>query len=74
MYVRFFFCQGLGRPILYSNWLSKNYIPVEREELRDYVKARLKVYQYKIIILSVCTVVGIYVCVLPFHSRNGRLD
>ena len=32
------------RPILYSNWLSKNYIPVAREELRDYVKARLKVF------------------------------
>ena len=28
---------------MYSNWLSKNYIPVDREELRDYVKARLKV-------------------------------
>ena len=37
--------KGLGRPILYSNWLSMNYIPVEREELRDYVKARLKVRQ-----------------------------
>nr|CAD7423028.1 unnamed protein product [Timema monikensis] len=35
---------SLARPILYSNWLSKNYIPVNREELRDYVKARLKVF------------------------------
>lgn len=35
---------ALARPILYSNWLSKNYIPVEREQLRDYVKARLKVF------------------------------
>jgi dynein heavy chain 1 len=34
---------SLSRPILYSNWLSKDYIPVDREELRDYVKARLKV-------------------------------
>jgi dynein heavy chain 1 len=34
---------ALSRPILYSNWLSKDYIPVDREELRDYVKARLKV-------------------------------
>lgn len=25
---------ALGRPILFSNWLSKNYIPVDREELR----------------------------------------
>lgn len=33
----------LKRPILFSNWLSKDYIPVDREELRDYVKARLKV-------------------------------
>ena len=36
--------KALGRPILFSNWLSKNYIPVGREELRDYVKARLKVF------------------------------
>ena len=34
---------ALGRPILYSNWLSKDYIPVDQEELRDYTKARLKV-------------------------------
>ncbi|CAB4481707.1 unnamed protein product [Rhizophagus irregularis] len=36
--------EALGRPILFSNWLSKYYIPVEREDLRDYVKARLKVF------------------------------
>ncbi|KAJ3613107.1 hypothetical protein NHX12_019361, partial [Muraenolepis orangiensis] len=36
--------KALNRPILYSNWLSKDYIPVEQEELRDYVKARLKVF------------------------------
>lgn len=35
---------ALSRPILYSNWLSKDYVPVDREELRDYVKARLKVF------------------------------
>ncbi|XP_064623935.1 cytoplasmic dynein 1 heavy chain 1-like isoform X3 [Lineus longissimus] len=35
---------ALKRPILYSNWLSKDYIPVDQEELRDYVKARLKVF------------------------------
>lgn len=34
----------LKRPILYSNWLSKDYVPVEREALREYVKARLKVF------------------------------
>jgi dynein heavy chain 1, cytosolic len=33
----------LKKPILYSNWLSKDYLPVDQEELRDYVKARLKV-------------------------------
>ena len=32
--------QALQRPILYSNWMDKNYIPVDREELRQYVKAR----------------------------------
>uniref|UniRef100_UPI00358E5199 cytoplasmic dynein 1 heavy chain 1-like n=1 Tax=Myxine glutinosa TaxID=7769 RepID=UPI00358E5199 len=35
---------ALTRPILYSNWLSKDYMPVNQEELRDYVKARLKVF------------------------------
>ena len=28
--------KSLARPNLFSNWLSKNYIPVERGELRDY--------------------------------------
>ncbi|XP_055383630.1 dynein heavy chain, cytoplasmic isoform X2 [Condylostylus longicornis] len=36
--------KALIRPILYSNWLSKDYMPVNREELRDYVRARLKVF------------------------------
>ncbi len=35
---------ALKGPILYSNWLSKNYVPVERDELRDFVKARLKTF------------------------------
>ncbi|XP_019877694.2 dynein heavy chain, cytoplasmic isoform X2 [Aethina tumida] len=35
---------ALERPILYSNWLSKDYVPVDREQLREYVKARLKVF------------------------------
>ena len=34
---------ALKRPILYSNWLTKDYMPVERDELREFVKARLKV-------------------------------
>ncbi|KAL0081796.1 dynein heavy chain [Phycomyces blakesleeanus] len=36
--------EALERPILFSNWLSKFYIPVEREQLRDFAKARLKVF------------------------------
>lgn len=36
--------KALARPILYSNWLSKDYIPVDREELREYVKSRLKIF------------------------------
>ncbi|KAJ3331033.1 hypothetical protein HDU76_004259 [Blyttiomyces sp. JEL0837] len=34
----------LARPILFSNWLSKNYTPISREDLREFVKARLKVF------------------------------
>ena len=35
---------ALKAPILFSNWLSKNYIPVDRDHLRDFVKARLKTF------------------------------
>eukprot|EP01117_Protostelium_nocturnum_P006264 TRINITY_DN2259_c0_g1_i6.p1 TRINITY_DN2259_c0_g1~~TRINITY_DN2259_c0_g1_i6.p1 ORF type:complete len:4259 (-),score=1954.67 TRINITY_DN2259_c0_g1_i6:110-12886(-) len=35
---------ALKRPILFSNWLTKEYTNVERSDLRDYVKARLKVF------------------------------
>lgn len=35
---------ALMRPILFSNWLDKNYVPVEREALRKHVEARLKVF------------------------------
>ena len=35
---------ALNGPILFSNWLSKNYVPVEREQLREFVKARLKTF------------------------------
>lgn len=35
---------ALTRPMLYSNWLSKNYIPVARDELREFVKARLHTF------------------------------
>ena len=36
--------KALGGPILFSNWLSKNYVPVERDQLRDFAKARLKTF------------------------------
>ena len=36
--------KALRGPILFSNWLSKNYVPVEREQLRDFAKARLKTF------------------------------
>ena len=35
---------ALVRPILYSNWLTKEYVSVGREDLREYVQARLKVF------------------------------
>ncbi|EUB63753.1 Cytoplasmic dynein 1 heavy chain [Echinococcus granulosus] len=35
---------ALQRPILFSNWLSKDYVAVDQEALREYVKARLKVF------------------------------
>ncbi|EGE05638.1 protein kinase subdomain-containing protein [Trichophyton equinum CBS 127.97] len=35
---------ALSSPILFSNWLSKNYVPVEQEQLRDFVKARLRTF------------------------------
>ncbi|KAI9339082.1 dynein heavy chain [Obelidium mucronatum] len=34
----------LERPILFSNWISKSYQSVQRDSLRDFVKARLKVF------------------------------
>ncbi|EGG11538.1 uncharacterized protein MELLADRAFT_46877 [Melampsora larici-populina 98AG31] len=36
--------EALTRPILFSNWTSKYYISVDREELREYSKARLRVF------------------------------
>ncbi|KAJ1930559.1 dynein heavy chain [Tieghemiomyces parasiticus] len=35
---------ALARPILFSNWLSKDYVAVDREELRRFAAARLKVF------------------------------
>ncbi|EIW66046.1 hypothetical protein TREMEDRAFT_35527 [Tremella mesenterica DSM 1558] len=36
--------EALSRPILYSNWTSRHYIPVDRDQLREYTKARLRVF------------------------------
>src|SRR5271155_426126 len=36
--------QALKGPILFSNWLSKNYVAVDQEQLREFVKARLKTF------------------------------
>jgi len=35
---------ALQRPILFSNWLSRNYVPVERDQLREHVKQRLRTF------------------------------
>eukprot|EP01116_Phalansterium_solitarium_P005286 TRINITY_DN1679_c0_g1_i1.p1 TRINITY_DN1679_c0_g1~~TRINITY_DN1679_c0_g1_i1.p1 ORF type:complete len:4594 (-),score=1709.56 TRINITY_DN1679_c0_g1_i1:318-14099(-) len=35
----------LKRPILYSNWLTKEYVGVDRAPLKEYVQARLKIFQ-----------------------------
>ncbi|KAJ5098437.1 hypothetical protein N7532_005438 [Penicillium argentinense] len=36
--------EALKGPILFSNWLSKHYVPVEQERLREFVKARLRTF------------------------------
>jgi len=36
------FDAALARPILYSNWLKKDYVAIDREDLRQFTKARLK--------------------------------
>ncbi|KAF9015424.1 dynein heavy chain [Cyathus striatus] len=36
--------EALSRPVLFSNWTSKHYIPVDRETLREYTKARLRIF------------------------------
>ncbi len=36
--------QALQRPILFSNWLTKEYVSVDREQLREFTKARLRVF------------------------------
>ena len=34
----------LERPILFSNYLTKNYISVDQGELKSYIEARLKIF------------------------------
>jgi dynein heavy chain 1 len=36
--------RALAAPILFSSWGSKNYVPIEREELREIVNERLKTF------------------------------
>lgn len=35
---------SLKMPILYSNWLTKDYLPVDKEELKAFVKARMRTF------------------------------
>ncbi|KAI0984717.1 hypothetical protein GJ496_002628 [Pomphorhynchus laevis] len=35
---------ALEEPILYSNWLTKDYLPTNSDEMKKYVKARLKAF------------------------------
>lgn len=36
--------QALHRPILFSNWTSRHYLPIEQEVLREFTKARLRTF------------------------------
>ena len=40
---------ALQRPIMFSSWLSKNYVSVGKEELRAFTAARLKVFYEEIL-------------------------
>jgi dynein heavy chain 1 len=35
---------ALERPILFSNYLTKNYVSVDRLELKKYIEARLRIF------------------------------
>ncbi len=35
---------ALNKPILFSNWINKEYVSVNQQDLKDYIKARLKVF------------------------------
>ncbi|GBG31493.1 Dynein heavy chain, cytoplasmic [Hondaea fermentalgiana] len=36
--------EALRRPVLFANWISKNYVSVDPVELREHVEARLRVF------------------------------
>lgn len=36
--------EALQRPLLFSCWLTKNYMPVTRDEIKEYIQARLKTF------------------------------
>ncbi|KAJ6227585.1 dynein heavy chain [Anaeramoeba flamelloides] len=36
--------RALGRPLLFSDWMSKDYVNVERNELKEYIKRRLRTF------------------------------
>ena len=55
---------ALKAAILYSNWLTKDYTPVEQEELRDFVKARLKVIIMFYLLHIICKQASFSQCVL----------
>lgn len=46
----------LERPLLFSSWLTKHYEPVDREALRGFVQARLRVRESGGILLIDCKV------------------
>jgi dynein heavy chain 1 len=35
---------SLERPILFTNYLTKNYVSVDKNELKRYIEARLKIF------------------------------
>jgi hypothetical protein len=62
---------ALERPILFSNWLTKEYTNVGREELRNFVKARLKVFAGQLFVLVfVGTLCSVFLMFLMFFSPN----
>ncbi len=36
--------KALARPILFSNWTTKDYLPIDRDQLREFTKARLRTF------------------------------